>query len=233
MALPLLNEDLVIIRDLPDEPNDNDGLSADELKDLFDRSGLIIQEFLNTVYTPAVEAAIDAAAMGIIEHGISTEYINDNAVTEDKLSSIEGLEAVVTRVIRDGAITYNKLSLTTQEMLTNYGTSISTLTTTSTAQSTAINSLTTLTNSLSTSVAGKQDQHGSTTVTLASGTTSWTVSASGVTTTNDVIVTYAPASFADWVDNRVRCTGQGDGTLTFAADSAPANNITVNVLTLN
>jgi len=59
------------------------------------------------------------------------------------------------------------------------------------------------------------------------------VAASGVTATNSVIVTPAPATYTDYVDNGIRCTTQGEGTLTFACDSAPSTNVTANVLVIH
>ena len=57
-----------------------------------------------------------------------------------------------------------------------------------------------------------------------------TVSAEGVTADNHVIVAPAPASRDAYINADVRCTGQGAGTLTFAAAAKPSANIGVNVL---
>lgn len=62
-----------------------------------------------------------------------------------------------------------------------------------------------------------------------SGTTA-TISVSGVTASNTVIVSPAPASMNNYGLFGVRCTGQGSGTLTFAADSQPNVAITVNLM---
>lgn len=60
-----------------------------------------------------------------------------------------------------------------------------------------------------------------------------TVNVSGVTADNAVIVTPAPSTYTDYVDNGVRCTAQGAGTLTFACDSTPSGNVTANVLIIS
>ena len=60
-----------------------------------------------------------------------------------------------------------------------------------------------------------------------------TVSVTGVTAGNNVIVSPAEASRAAWSEANIRCTAQGAGTLTFAADTAPTDSITVNVLAIN
>lgn len=54
MALLPMDNDLNIIAGLSDEPNDVDGLSAQELKTRFDRAGLLIQEYINTILLPAI-----------------------------------------------------------------------------------------------------------------------------------------------------------------------------------
>lgn len=57
--LPFLDEDekkLFIIRGLDDEPNEKNGLSADELKAKFDEAGLVIQQYINKELIPAILA---------------------------------------------------------------------------------------------------------------------------------------------------------------------------------
>lgn len=58
-----------------------------------------------------------------------------------------------------------------------------------------------------------------------------TVSISGVTAYNTVLVSPAPASFGAYCQNNVRCIAQEAGALTFACDSVPAD-LTVHVLIL-
>lgn len=60
-----------------------------------------------------------------------------------------------------------------------------------------------------------------------------TVSATGVTASNTVIVSPAPADIADYADCGVYCSAQASGTLTFGCDTAPSGDIVVNVLILN
>lgn len=59
-----------------------------------------------------------------------------------------------------------------------------------------------------------------------------TVSVSGVMTSNTVIVTAAPASYEHYNECAVRCSAQGNGTLTFACTDKPTANLTANVLIL-
>ena len=57
-----------------------------------------------------------------------------------------------------------------------------------------------------------------------------TKNVTGVTSSNNVIVSYAPASKDDYLDADVYCSAQGSGTLTFTCGSTPEAAITVNVL---
>jgi len=59
-----------------------------------------------------------------------------------------------------------------------------------------------------------------------------TISVTEVTASNTVIVSPAPASFADYGNAKIHCSAQGPGTLTFTCDTVPTNAITVNVVIL-
>ena len=64
-------------------------------------------------------------------------------------------------------------------------------------------------------------------------TTTCTKSVTGVTSSNNVIVTPAPASINTWNSNDVSCSAQGSGTLTFTASTTPSADMTVNVMIIN
>ena len=51
-----LNDDISYIQKLGDNPNSENGLTAQELKEWFDKAPLAIQTYLNTVFIPQVEA---------------------------------------------------------------------------------------------------------------------------------------------------------------------------------
>lgn len=79
-------------------------------------------------------------------------------------------------------------------------------------------------------------KHVKTTVNLR--TSGWsgnvqTVSVSGVTASNSVIVAAAPASREAYADAGVYCSAQASGKLTFTAEDTPTENLTVNVLIVN
>ena len=58
-----------------------------------------------------------------------------------------------------------------------------------------------------------------------------TVSVSGVTTTNNVIVSPATKASADiWAESEVFCAEQGNGTLKFTCTDVPTADISVNVV---
>jgi len=62
---------------------------------------------------------------------------------------------------------------------------------------------------------------------------SQTVSATGVTASNTVIVSPNPSDFSDYTDAEIYCSAQGSGTLTFTCGTEPTNDIDVNVVILN
>lgn len=73
------------------------------------------------------------------------------------------------------------------------------------------------------------------TITIA--TSDWsslscTKSVTGMTASKIVLVSPDPSSFTAYTDAGVRCSAQGNGTLSFACDSVPSSSVTVNVLIL-
>lgn len=82
----------------------------------------------------------------------------------------------------------------------------------------------------------KQDQHTTATATLAAA--SWssnaqTVTVEGVTSSNTVFVSPAPASQEAYIKAGVYCTGQAGNTLTFACKTVPTEDLTVNVAVMS
>lgn len=57
-----------------------------------------------------------------------------------------------------------------------------------------------------------------------------TVTATGVTTSNVVLVNPAPVSYDEYVINNVRCTAQAANSLTFTCDFVPSEAITINLI---
>jgi hypothetical protein len=67
MAIRLLEEDLNIIAGLSDEPNDEEGLSAAELKARFDAGGNAIKDYINDTLIPDVGQEITDAVDGAFQ----------------------------------------------------------------------------------------------------------------------------------------------------------------------
>ena len=115
--------DVENIQKLGDQPNDTDCLSADELKYLFDKASMDLKSFINTIMLPEIFYAVDAAARGVTQEGLNGSVIQDNSITDSKLSKDEGSEAVTTFTIRNQAVTMAKLSSQVQTLLSNLQTS--------------------------------------------------------------------------------------------------------------
>lgn len=79
---------------------------------------------------------------------------------------------------------------------------------------------------------GKSTKTASLTTSGWSSSMTQTVSVSGVTSSNTVVVSPAPASYAAYTEANVRCTAQASGKLTFTCDTVPTAALTVNVLIL-
>ena len=80
---------------------------------------------------------------------------------------------------------------------------------------------------------GKQDALWKLTITLTSAwwsSKTQTVSATGVTASNTVIVSPDASDYSDYTDAEIYCSAQGSGTLTFTCGTEPTNDIDVNVV---
>lgn len=78
---------------------------------------------------------------------------------------------------------------------------------------------------------------GKTKITVTLNASSWSsnqqsVTASGVTADNDVIISPASGSHDAYGEAGVRCTGQTNNSLTFTCTEKPSSNLSVNVLIL-
>lgn len=61
------------------------------------------------------------------------------------------------------------------------------------------------------------------------GSTSCTITVNGVTANNTVIISPAPQSMLDYINAGVYCWAQATNKLTFKADTAPTEDLTVNI----
>lgn len=170
---------------------------------------------------------------------VTSAKIADGAVTQNKLST----SAIVANNIANNAVETAKIkdaNITTAKLADS---AVTTVKINDAAVTTAkINDSAVTSAKLASGVAvanigyTPQAKHSTTTVTLAAA--SWSsnqqtgVSATGVTATNTVFVAPDPTDYADYTDAAIRCTGQGAGTLDFACDTEPENDVTVNVVIL-
>ena len=205
MALTKFNADADVISQLSNQPNDNDGLSAAQLKGKFDQIGAALKEFINETHIPEVESAINAAAAGIGSEGFSGAIIKDGTISAEKLSSQSGFEAVKTEVIRNGAVTNAKLATALQALLA------------------------TITNKAVFS------QASATLLSTGWGNNQQTVSVQGVTANNAVLAFGGndTASHTAWSNNDIWGVSQGDGTITFQCRTVPSTDVNVNILILD
>ena len=201
MALSTYSGDTNYVSQLSDQPNDNEGLSAAELKGTFDQFGTEFKTYFNETHLPEVETAINAAAAGIPTGGADASILLDGSITNSKLKSTSGSEAVDTNVIRDGAVTGDKLEAGVKSAVEAVAGKASYATITV--------------------VLDKDDWSNSI----------QTVTATGVTAENAVIATSAndDASFAAWSNNGIRAVVQALNSLTFKCRSVPSTDVNVNI----
>lgn len=121
MALPLLQENLNIIAQLSDEPNDvgTDALSADELKERFDKAGNLIKQFINEVFIPYLQSVAAAGDIGITE----ISGLTDASTVQTALEALKNqLDNTATGSIPDRSLTAVKIktgAITTNELADN------------------------------------------------------------------------------------------------------------------
>ena len=79
------------------------------------------------------------------------------------------------------------------------------------------------------------DSHDASAITASILTSDWasnsaTVTATGVTSSNTVILSPDTSSYTDYVSAGIKCTAQGTNTLTFSCSTTPSSTVTVNVV---
>lgn len=106
MAIKKLEQDLAVLSKLSDYPGSQDGLSTDEFKAKFDEAPLAIQDYINEVLVPAVNAFSPGGSDSIADGSVTTVKLASSAVTSAKIAS----GAVTTGKINDGAVTNAKIA---------------------------------------------------------------------------------------------------------------------------
>ena len=102
LEIALLEKDLNIIAKLDDEPNDVGGMSAQELKETFDRAGNIIKDYLNNQLVPAILAADATEAERTASETLRQENEAERQANEAERRSAEDVRKAA-ETARDGA----------------------------------------------------------------------------------------------------------------------------------
>lgn len=218
MAISKFNDDLDIIQKLDTYPNDTDGLSADELKERFDRAGNLLKTFLNEVLIPELAAenipftastAVDAANIQkAIENvqaqisGVTLNMIPDRTVTRAKLA--KSLDDLLSSLLDDS---------------TSHGSSIAEL-----VESKAVKSISYAKTLLASAWAG------------ASKPYQYDLDVDGITTDNNIVVFFGESisdnAMNQSIQNNVRVSAVETGKIVFKSDSVPRLDIPVSILVL-
>lgn len=117
MALPGFTTDLNIIQQLADEPNDVDGLSAQDLKEKFDEAGLTIQKWLNETLLPA----LIASNLGFTK----TTEIPEETIQAAIVNVQEQVKNMAIGAVPNGSVNYLKLASDVTTLLTNLSNALS------------------------------------------------------------------------------------------------------------
>ena len=218
MAISKFNEDLDIIQKLDTYPNDTDGLSADELKERFDRAGNLLKTFLNEVLIPELAAenipftastAVDAANIQkAIENvqaqisGVTLNMIPDRTVTRAKLA--KSLDDLLSSLLSDS---------------TSHGSSIAEL-----GESKAVKSISCAKTLLASAWAGTSKPY------------QYDLEVDGITTDNNIAVCFGESisdnAMNQSIQNNVRVSTVETGKIVFKSDSVPRLDIPVSILVL-
>lgn len=133
MAIPTFTDDVQVIQQLADRPNDTNGLSAAALKAKFDEAVSDIKTYINGTLLPYLEDTGAAGDLGVddtvLSMGVSTiqaalealqaaivsASVPDGGITTAKLAS-----GAVTAAKLDGSLTYAAVNLTADQVIPIY-----------------------------------------------------------------------------------------------------------------
>lgn len=218
MAISKFSEDLDIIQKLDTYPNDTDGLSADELKERFDRAGNLLKTFLNEVLIPELAAE-------------NIPFTASTAVDADNIQkAIENVQAQISGVtlnmIPDRTVTRAKLAKSLDDLLsmladdsTSHGSSIVEL-----DESKAVKSISYAKTLLASAWTG------------ASKPYQYDLDVDGITTDNNIAVFFGESisdnAMNQSIQNNVRVSTLETGKIVFKSDSVPRLDIPVSILVL-
>ena len=220
-----LNENIAYIQQLGDNPNSDDGLTADQLKKWFDKAPVAIKEYLNTILIPQVEAKFGSVDSWITEAGKKI----DNFVVGSGFVPVDGSVPMSGSLNMGGNAVTNLPAPVSEEDAVNkeYADMIQKNVDTADkkavdAQKTADAKCSKVSAQATLSVGGWSGNH-------------QMVNAAGVladSTKCDVILSPSYESREAYLDCEVRCVTQGDGTLTFTCQTPPEADLNVNIIAL-
>ena len=243
MALPKFEKDIAFVSKLDDYPNDVGGLSAEELKAVFDQAGQEIQQYINEILIPKAEAEIKKAELGVPSDGnINGADLAVGSVTGDKLAykTVTGEKladgSVNAAALADSAVTNEKLAIdaVTTAKIADLAVSAEKLDDNAVSERKIRNGSVTNTKiaagAISRDKLAPNAAHSVITVTLTANGwvgSSQTVTANGMTSPaqTDFIASPAPASHDAYCEAGIRCVNSDTNSVTFQCLEIPTVDI--------
>lgn len=233
--LPLLNDDLNIVQKLDDEPNDVGGLTAAQLKAVFDRAGLLIQEFLNKQLIPAVQSMAVPGTGDFMADGSTTMTgslnMGGNSVVNvgEPVNDTDAVNKEYADKLAQGFLSGTAGQLVGFDAKGKFA-AVSPDTSPVKSSAKPLTS-----GGAYTALATKQEKVKRVSVGLEAS--AWvnntqTVTVNGISSSEIAQLVYpAPANSSKdaWDEAGIECTGFATNSLTFTAESTPTTNITVYV----
>jgi hypothetical protein len=220
-----LNSDLAFIQKLGDNPNSDNGFTAQDLKEWFDKAPLAIQQYINIVFIPQIETKFGSVDTWIAE---ASKKI-DAFVVGTGFVPVDGSVAMSGNLNMGGQTVTNLAEpvANTDAVPKSYADSIN-------EKAEAANSAA---NEAQKTADGKCRKFNLRVKLLKNG---WSgnyqiVSAPGVLadeTLCDVLTSPVEASREIYSDCVVRCSEQKTGSLTFMCDDVPDADLTVSVIVI-
>jgi parallel beta-helix repeat protein len=98
VAITKLITDVNNVQALADRPNSNDGLTANELKEVFDKAGADIKDYINNILTPEIDSnsGLNIGIVNVMSYGAKGDGVtNDTASINATFDSLAGGGVVV------------------------------------------------------------------------------------------------------------------------------------------
>lgn len=220
-----MNEDIAFIQKLGNNPNSENGLTAEELKKWFDKAPLEIQTYLNSVFIPQVEAKFGSVDAWIAQADKKFE----NFITGAGFLPVDGSAGMNADLPMNG----HRITMVSAPTKS-----------TDAANKEYVDAVETVANAAAQTANNAQEtadsKCGRKSYTVVLRVSGWSgklqvVSASGVLEDKNACDVFASPIESDrekYSEFGVRCTDQGNNTLTFTCDNIPDENLEVAVVIL-